>query len=256
MPNWVSNGLTIEGNPEQVTKLIEQMNKPYVRVHDNWNMATKQMEKKQTTYPNPIFAFWNIVSPSPEIMAEYESQPPKTKAGLDDMKAWHKEIEEIGISSNDWYNWNIRNWGTKWDVAVSSDSEFSDTTMEGPTPNGENLVVYYGFNTAWSPPMNAMAFLSKQYPSLLFTLSYEEEQGWGGECEFLRGEMISISEYDNKCRDCDEENTMEYCDNDCGEICNSCHYLGEADLDCVAECDTHKVFLDDEHVPEYRRVEA
>jgi len=30
MPNWVYNGLTIEGNPEQVDKLVEQMNTPFV----------------------------------------------------------------------------------------------------------------------------------------------------------------------------------------------------------------------------------
>ncbi len=30
MPNWCYNGLTIEGNPEQVNKLVEQMNQPYI----------------------------------------------------------------------------------------------------------------------------------------------------------------------------------------------------------------------------------
>ncbi len=30
MPNWVFNGLTIEGNPEQVKNLIKQMNKPFI----------------------------------------------------------------------------------------------------------------------------------------------------------------------------------------------------------------------------------
>ena len=251
MPNWVFNGLTIEGNPEQVNKLIAQMNKPFVRVHDNWNMETKQMEKKQTTYPNPVFAFWNIIAPTADIMAEYEGQPPATKSSLDEIDKWHKEIEHNAINSNDWYNWNVRNWGAKWDVAVSSDEQYPDTYME-TSPNGENLVVYYNFNTAWSPPMPAIAELSKQYPSLLFTLSYEEEQGWGGECEFLRGEMISISEYENKCRDCDAEDTMVYCENDCGEICEECNYLGEADLDQVAECQTHMQYLDDNHVPAYR----
>jgi len=255
MPNWVFNGLTIEGNPEQVNKLIEQMNKPFVRVHDNWNMETRQMEKKQTTYPNPVFAFWNIVAPTADIMAEYEGQPPKTEASIDDMEAWYTEIEHKALHSNDWYNWNVRNWGTKWDVAVSADDEYPDTYME-KSPNGENLVVYYNLHTAWSPPFPAMAELSKQYPSLLFTLSYEEEQGWGGEAEFLRGEMISDAPYESKCRDCDAEDTMVYCENDCGEICEECNWLGEADLDLVAECDTHKVYLDEEHVPEYRRVEA
>ena len=60
MPNWVFNGLTIEGNPEQVKSLITQMNKPFVMVHDNWNVVTQKMEVKQTTYPNPVFAFHNI----------------------------------------------------------------------------------------------------------------------------------------------------------------------------------------------------
>ena len=255
MPNWVYNGLTIEGNPEQVNKLIAQMNKPFVRVHDNFNMETKQMEKKQTTYPNPVFAFWNIIAPTADIMAEYEGQPPKTKASIDQIDEWHSEIEHNAINSNDWYNWNCRNWGTKWDVAVSSDEQYPETYME-QSPNGENLVVYYNFNTAWSPPFPAIAELSKQYPSLLFTLSYEEEQGWGGEAKFLRGEMISDDSYESKCRDCDAEDTMVYCENDCGEICESCHYLGEADLDLVAECDEHKIYLDDDHVPDYRRVEA
>ena len=30
MPNWVFNGLTIEGKPESITKLTEQMNNPFV----------------------------------------------------------------------------------------------------------------------------------------------------------------------------------------------------------------------------------
>jgi hypothetical protein len=101
----------------------------------------------------------------------------------------------------------------------------------------------------------ALQKLSAQYPTLLFTLSYEEETGWGGEMELLRGEIISESEYDNMCKDCDATNTLEYCENECGEICSTCHWLGEANLDEVAECDEHKIYLDTK-VPEYRKVEA
>ena len=252
MPNWVSNGLTVEGNPDSVKALVEQLNKPFVRVHDNWDMESRSMKKKQTTYPNPIFAFWNIIRPADEIMDVYEGQPPKTKSSLDEIEKWHEEVQDNALNSNDWYNWNCRNWGTKWDVAVDSDDEYSDTYIEGPTENGENLVVYYNFHTAWSPPFPALEKLSAQYPKLLFTLSYEEEQGWGGEAEFLRGENISDAAYESKCRDCDAEDTMVYCENDCGEICESCNWLGEADLDLVAECQTHKIYLDSEHVPDYR----
>ena len=254
MPNWVYNGLTIEGNPDLVKNVIEQLNKPFKMVHDSWNTESGQMEKKLTTYPNPIFSFYNIYNHIQDGVSDevYHSQPPKTKASLDDMEAWHKEVEETFQTDNTWYNWNVRNWGTKWDVAVNDDDKYPDTYIEGPTENGENLVVYYNFHTAWSPPFPAMAKLSAQYPRLLFTLSYEEETGWGGEAEFLRGEMISDADYESKCRECDATDTMVYCENDCGEICESCNYLGEADLECVQECQTHKIYLDSEHVPDYR----
>lgn len=234
MPNWVFNGLTIEGNPDQVTKLVEQMNKPfvdYITPIGDLSFANNVRNK----YVNPIFSFRNIVGPT-DIEA-YKAQP--------DFKSEEEQ--------NDWYNWNIRNWGVKWDVAVREDDTAPDTYMEGPVSNADNLVVYYNFNTAWGIPDKAISLLSSQYPNLLFSLSYQEESGWGGEMEFLRGEIISVSEYDSMCRDCDATNTMEYCENDCGEICSNCNWLGEADLDSVAQCDDHKIYLDTK-VPEYRKV--
>ena len=244
MPNWVYNGLTIEGSPAEINRLVEQMNKPFKQLHDSWNIESGKMEKKNTLYPNPVFAFHNIYNYINDGVTEYEYlQQPDHKLPIE---------EQMQFKTNDWYSWNVRNWGTKWDVGVSSDEEYPDTYVEGPTENGENLVVYYNFNTAWSPPFPAIAKLSSQYPSLLFTLSYEEETGWGGECEFLRGEQLEGSEYSSKCRDCEAEDTLEYCDNDCGEICSACHYMGEADLDCVAECEEHKQYMTAEFVPDYR----
>jgi hypothetical protein len=72
--------------------------------------------------------------------------------------------------------------------------------------------------------MPAVSKLSAQYPDLLFTLSYEEETGWGGECEFLRGEKISESEYENLCRECDETDCLSYDDEKGVEICSKCGY--------------------------------
>jgi len=156
------------------------------------------------------------------------------------------------FKGNHWYDWNVRNWGTKWDVAVRDNEEYPDTELHDES----TTTLGYKFNTAWSPPVEAITKLSKQYPSLEMNLSYEEETGWGGEMTLLNGFITDVEEYDNKCRDCDSLNTLEYCENDCGEICSDCHYMGEADLDCVAECEDHKIYLDDDHVPEYRRVEA
>jgi hypothetical protein len=48
---------------------------------------------------------------------------------------------------------------------------------------------------------------------------------------------------------------MEYCENECGEICGNCNWLGEADLEAVKECQTHSIYLETK-VPEYRKAEA
>jgi hypothetical protein len=247
MPNWVYNGLTIEGKPESVKNLMAQMNKPFKQMHDSWNSETGQHEKKVTLYPEPIFAFHNIYNYMDAGITEeaYLSQPAPNPT----MEKWFE------FKGDDWYNFNVREWGTKWDVAKSTDG-YRDTTYMEEAVNGENHVVYYNFETAWSRPLAALEKLSIQYPDLLFTLSYEEETGWGGEMEILRGKVISESEYDNQCRDCDATDQMEYCENECGQICNACHYLGEADLENVANCQTHKIYLDTDKVPEYRKVEA
>ena len=247
MPNWVYNGLTVEGNPEQVKKMIVQLNKPFVySVNSNGDLS---FNIKQRKYVNPIFAFHNIYSYKDHGVSDetYHSQPPHNPDS--------NFADFLKFETNDWYNFNNREWGTKWDVAVAEDDQYPDTNME-EAENGENYVVHYNFNTAWSVPRQAISKLSAQYPTLLFTLSYEEETGWGGEMEFLRGEIISESEYDSICRDCDATDQMEYCENDCGSICGNCNWLGEADLEAVKECQTHAIYLDDKHVPTYRKAEA
>jgi len=238
MPNWVYNSLTISGPAEQISALKQQLNTPFTKTHENWNGETKQMEFKEYKYTTPVFAFHNIYNHIQDGVSDevYQSQPDHSKNPLD-------------FSGNDWYNWNVRNWGTKWDVAVMDDEKYPDTELMEENENS----LAYRFNTAWSPPTEIIAVLSARYPNLEMSLSFEEETGWGGEIEFEEGHPIDVSSYDNKCRDCESINTLEYCENDCGEICSDCNYMGEADLDCVAECDTHKVYLDEDHIPEYRR---
>ena len=209
MPNWVYNGLTIEGNPEYVTKLVEQMNTPFVDyIEANGDLA---FGIKEIKYSNPVFSFRNIIAPTD--LEAYKGQP------------WTGEADNRLENPDSWYNWNIRNWGVKWDVAVSNEEQYPDTYIEGPVANGDNSVVYYNFNTAWGVAEPALINLSSQYPYLLFTLSYEEETGWGGEAEFLRGTMISDSQYNWRCQDCDStRDEAIYCEECEDEICLDCGY--------------------------------
>jgi hypothetical protein len=247
MPNWCFNTLTIQGPKEQVDSIKKRLNTPFQKDYDNWNPKTQQMEIKTALYPNPVFAFHNIYN--------------HIEAGISDedyMKQPDYSLpmaEQMQFRGSHWYDFNVREWGAKWDVGVSHDDEYPDTELLEHISKGEDQWLVYKFNTAWSPPAPAIEKLSKLVPNCVVTLSFEEETGWGGELEFVNGEMTADSNYESMCRDCEATDCMEYCDNDCGQICSECNYLGEADLDCVKECQTHKVYLDDEHVPDYRKVE-
>ena len=210
MPNWVYNSLAIEAveaDPQQVKELITQMNQPFSVIHDSWNIEAGEMQKKPTTYSEPLFAFWNIVRPLD--LETYFGEQPK-----------HDPSKPIAFDSNHWYDWNVRNWGTKWDVAnQDNESPYNDTSMETTDRS-----VIYSFNTAWSVPTPAILKLSEQYPELVFNLFYQEETGWGGNAQFMNGKMIREMTYDSQCPECDETDCLTYDDEKGVEVCSKCDY--------------------------------
>jgi len=50
----------------------------------------------------------------------------------------------------DWYSWNVSNWGTKWDFGL--DKNFDDPVEV--KQNGDKYEVTVSPNTAWSPPLD------------------------------------------------------------------------------------------------------
>ena len=89
-----------------------------------------------------------------------------------------------------WYNWNVRNWGTKWGARDAwHDRTDNDKIIEGDTS--------YNFDTAWGPASPVIAALAKQFPKLSITHRYcEGGMGFAGETLFLNGEEATRDEYD------------------------------------------------------------
>jgi hypothetical protein len=221
MPNWVYNYLDIAGSKEDISAIKSQLNQPFTREHDQWNVATQQMEKKDTIYSNPILAFWNVIKPT--NLEAYNGEQPK-----------HDPDKPITFDSDHWYDWNVRNWGTKWDVGVHDEEKYPETELL----NESEDYLGYRFNTAWSPPLPVIGEMSVQYPNLTFTLSYEEEQGWGGEIIFVNGNGAEISSYENKCMECDGLDTLEYCETCEDGVCLECNYTrGEERCEHVGQTD-------------------
>ena len=223
MPNWVFNSLVVSGEQSALDKMVEQLNQPFVRHFPDhkFNQETKNWEDfpDVQTYDNPVFAFWNIVKPT-DLDAYYGNQvfAKKQLEPEDFMTEFVRSMKE----DQDWYHWNCRNWGTKWDVCATNGDQYSDTRME-ITDDGD---VMYHFNTAWSPVGEVLIKLSEQHPTLNFDYEYEEEQGWGGTCTFKGGQDIACDEYDSpmshsdhKERDkdcqCEYDDSPEYWYQDC-----------------------------------------
>lgn len=51
---------------------------------------------------------------------------------------------------DNWYNWNIENWGTKWDIHTIDFERYDDNT------------IWISFETAWAPPVALYEFLTDE----------------------------------------------------------------------------------------------
>jgi hypothetical protein len=245
MPNWCYNTLTIQGPKSEVDMIKDKLNKPFTVLHDSWNMKTNTMEVSESIYSAPVFAFWNIHSPLEDgiTMEEYVKQPNRLGTDMKTDPDWFAKEIAHAKTQNDWYNWNNSNWGTKWDVAVADGNEYSDTEILEEMSSGEDNWVVYKYNTAWSPAVTILTKLSNLVPNCLLTLEFEEETGWGGEYEIVRGEVKELIEYENRCNECDSYDTLSYCENDCGEFCSSCEHGSWRNEEEMAKCQTHMLTL-------------
>jgi hypothetical protein len=119
----------------------------------------------------------------------------KDKIALEDfIKKCENEKENTKLSFNNlvpipkrqeknWYDWNIENWGTKWDI---DPEEISRNKIN------ERTYKYY-FDTAWAPPYKWLEKVGKLYPTIKFKLKYEEPgMGFKGISTSINGEFKDI----------------------------------------------------------------
>jgi hypothetical protein len=210
MPNWVFNSLVVSGEQSELDKMVEQLNQPFVKHFPEHKFENNEIVwvADEQHYDNPVFAFWNIVKPT-DLEAYYETDVHKGSKNIkpNDGESFMQEFVRSMKEDQDWYHWNCRNWGTKWDVAVDNNSEYPNTIK---TVNDDGSVMYH-FQTAWSPVGEVLMKLSEQYPTLNFDYEYEEEQGWGGSCTFLGGEDIACDEYDSPMSHADHKERDKEC---------------------------------------------
>lgn len=83
-----------------------------------------------------------------------------------------------------WYDWQVENWGTKWDVHPDH------------FKYGSEGYLYYSFETAWAPPDKIIDYIARKYTNLNINLKYyEPSMSFAGEIDYQGGEQTFQNEY-------------------------------------------------------------
>jgi hypothetical protein len=100
----------------------------------------------------------------------------KTALSLEKLVPYPEEHED-----NSWREKRLSYWGTKCDI-------------EADIANETETSIAYSFESAWSPPHDALVAIALKYPTLGFTNSYDEPgNGFWGDCAY-HGNMICDTE--------------------------------------------------------------
>lgn len=164
MPNWVYNRVSITGNKKALDKFVEVAGKE--------NAVNKPYENGEVS----PFSYSNFLMPPKNRMREYHEDngsKPDGKGG------WIK----TGDTEWNWYNWNVSNWGVKWD-AGSPEIEHTDKQ------------VVISWESPWAIPVGALEAIVQKFPTLEFDGRSQEEQGWGAEWFGQGGEFSITKEWD------------------------------------------------------------
>ena len=174
MPNHVTNKVNFNGNPERIKELREKC---------KYGDTSFQF---QAFFPMPIELI-GTRSPA-KIVSEEELQEWKGKLANGEFKEWEadsrpitqKESDELikKYGCNNWYDWHLLNWGTKWDCYDLI--IFDDDRIQ--------------FNTAWSTPALCMQRLSELFPDVEIEVRYADEDFGSnvGTYTLLNGEFTNM----------------------------------------------------------------
>ena len=151
MPNWCDNQVTITG-PNSVIDKIEKI-----------------VKEESNNAENGLLQFFH---PMPKELLDTEAGPiAKTKAEKN-----ARQARKLEFGAENWYDWRVNNWGTKWEV-----NEFYGVDRQYLTEQSEGeSMISFAFSSAWAPPIGAYEyFLAKNEECTLKAYYYE------GGCDFM-----------------------------------------------------------------------
>lgn len=233
MPNWCENTLTVEGSPLDVLKFVikaKGINPDYLDTDKlSFPLTVKKAEEILEKQKDPGLdkyldrggeivkssdlreELWRLVRGNPSNRGSltelsfhnFVPVPDEVLRGPFDgnqAKAVSMLIKDPEVADIGGYDWQTSNWGTKWGVDVAWRSsyvgdiqteEFLDDSL------GDITKVVYCFDSAWSPPIQAIAAIGQALPKLKITLQYEERGNWfAGKTTYEGGDLVEELEFE------------------------------------------------------------
>lgn len=150
MPNWCSNKLTISGNKEAIDAFVKALGSDKLFSFGKLFPIPDPLKTVILGFLKGKDCKWRNITDSEGNV----TQQVLSAEELEELKDKYK--------ATNWYDWNISNWGTKWDIEpVELEGDFEKE-------------VYCHFDTAWAPPVEFITHIGKQFPELTFTLYFAE----------------------------------------------------------------------------------
>ena len=160
MPNHCTNHLTVSGDAKEIKRFHEAIT------------AGERQDHEQFRILDNLF-------PTPQELREtvkgFSANGGQNPENAEKQKA---NMEKFGVP--DWYEWNCKNYGSKWSDYDGVFGQVSDNEI--------NMV----FVSAWSPIGEGIRNVSEQFPTLDFILAYDEGgMAFCGGYAIRNGEIIA-----------------------------------------------------------------
>lgn len=168
MPNWSYNSLRVSGSAESMAEFYSEaikegkfeMSNLFPMPEKIKNTISPSSSAKGRKWMNEDHVSANregglseILGEEPEGLIPCENNTPEKCLAL---------IKEFG--ADNWYDWNIATYGTKWDISVGEE-EFDREPTE----------FLASFDTAWCPPMQFLERLQQRFPNIDISMTFEVE---------------------------------------------------------------------------------
>lgn len=147
MPNWCNNTIQLSGPKDKIQKI--------------W-------DNKDTGF-----------------LQQLHPMPTELKGTV---KGSGEEKQEVYVDGvNNWYDWCVDNWGTKWDV----DTEGLEFEV-----HGDRATISGWFDSAWAPPIHAYEhFLNNNEECHIEAMYYEGGMNFAGKWEDFQDMTVEPSEF-------------------------------------------------------------